>query len=180
MGRKVQFFLMGLLALLLAAGVMAQDATDEAPAGDAEQTCTPEQWEGFVPHMNEIVETITGDDPLLALFQIEAVIESIRATCTGGVWTSEDYGENSVVIGPVIFSGTLYEATLKTTGSASASMTTLEGKCDELESIILTTDLDSEEEEEATVLYEFENCIALFEVEGYGDSPWSFNVVKLR
>jgi hypothetical protein len=171
---KVLGFLVGLL--LMGAIGLAVTAQDDTP----ESTCTSEQWtENQTGIISILQELSTSSDPLLTLLHAEAAIETVRAICTGGAWSSEDYSNNSNVIGPIILTGTLYQATLKTAGSASVSITGVEGDCDEPNSLILSSDLDSEEVEESEALYEFDGCVGLIEVDGYG-SPWSLTLTKIR
>lgn len=177
MRRNLQFVVVGLLALLLAAGVMAQDATEEAADGQTEQSCTGDEWGEFLPGLIETVAQLeTVDDPLATLLLIQAHIGSMRSACTGGVWSSEEYGTSSSVIGPIIFTGSLYRATL-TSHAASVRITTLEGDCG-MSGIGATGD-SPDGVAESEVLWEFENCVAYFQVSPSGNT-WTLSVEKLK
>lgn len=173
------FILVGLLLVVLATamGAVAQDATQEAVT---EKSCTNDEWAAFAPKIVETANTLGKDeDPLFTLMLIEAMIANARAACTADVWTSDEYGLEGSVIGPIVFSGTLYQATLKTKGTAIVSATAIEGNCG-IVFISLSASLDGKgEEQETKELLKFKGCAAYFEVDGYGE-PWSLDIVKLK
>lgn len=139
-----------------------------------ELTCTPEQWQ---PIEDDLVLEAGGiteaESQALALSRIEARIETARAECTGGQFSSDSHPNG--ILGPIIFSGALYEATLTVDGAyGSVSLIALEGDCGILNSITGPIDGGSE-----TDLWEFKECVAIFEVNTSSSAPWTLSIKKL-
>jgi len=163
--KKVGWCIFTILMLLLGITAFAQET---------EQSCTSEQLQPYQDTLVEIASALaTAENPLEILVALDAGIDAIRWTCTGKAYTSEDYGLEAV-IGPVMFSGTLYKATLTSDTFASISVTAISGECDEFN--LMT--IGSFEGGEANTLYEFEECVAMFEINA--SKPWTFVIERIQ
>lgn len=163
------FILAGLLFILMTLGISGQ-------AQDTEQTCSDEQWTGFITPLTEMVSAFANaDDPLTVLLEIDTAIQTMRAACTGGTWTSEEYGTSSTVIGPITLDGTMYKATLISEKNASIRVTEMEGDC----GFAALGAVSSDDTTESSAIWKFEGCVAFFEVNGYG-TPWTVTLQKIK
>jgi hypothetical protein len=159
-----------MLLVLLAALLVPAAAQEEI-------SCTPEEWitsvralsDAMLPNIDSIA---SQEDGLLMLLIIEAAIDTVRATCTGGAFTDVDYTNG--IIGPIIFSGTLYQATLTTPEQGgSVSGTAIEGDCGFM--TFISTPFEGGEE---TSLFTFGgDCVMIFEVNVEG--PWTLTIERL-
>lgn len=157
----------GILLLILslcAAPLYAQDTS--------ERSCDPSEWGNFKPAIIEQLDHLEAN-PLETLLLLQTFISSARATCTGGEFTNETHPNG--IIGPIYFSGTLYQATLTVPDTyGSVRIRELEGDCD---AFILQGPVAGGSE---TDLWQFKNCVAMFEVNLSGTSDWHFIIERLR
>ncbi len=115
MRNKLQFLMMGLLALLLAAGVMAQDATEEPElfcvasetvnarfGGDMDPTTTHEAIAKLFDGMTQAAEQEDMKTYLDMARLVRRMLERVEWDCIGLHYASNIEREQSV-IGPVTF-----------------------------------------------------------------------------
>lgn len=181
MRRKVQLLVVGLLALLLAAGVMAQDATEEAGELCTTAELLDSPLGGPGPEMTIREALKAANDDLNAKADegnIEGWLQGARgltfiygmlhARCQGRYFTSEIEGEEAI-IGPITFPSGIWKSTFIYHGEyGSMQFTDLQGDCDMLTTgslYIMTASTDADGEEK---LMEFENCVALIEMNDDG------------
>lgn len=159
--------------------VLALTMVSIALAQDAETVCTPDDWRAKIDavssSLSELSAGVADQETALQVLSIaEAAIHTVRTSCTGYVFTNEDYPNG--IIGPVTFDGTLYQVTFSSMGGfAYFKMVGDEGGC----SVVgVSTDLEGGEE---TDLWEPSgNCITLFEVNGPRDGQWTLTFERLR
>jgi len=157
-------FVMVVLFVLLVLPVGAQD----------EVGCTAEQYENGAAVLIETLNQLaTDENPYNILLGIEMTIDLLRYECFGEGYNSELYPNG--IVGPAMFQGTLYQATLSSPdGFGSVAMTAIEGDCGL--TFPLSTDIEGGEE---TDLWEFGgDCIALFEVNAPG--AWTLDIQRLQ
>lgn len=166
MHRLLLSFMLVLSLLIIPTQLIAQEQITE-------QTCTPEQWQELQNGLTtEIATLATSETPLLVLLRIQASLDITRATCTGGQFSQETHPTG--IIGPMVFGGTLYQATLDLGEGefGSAQLTTLEGDCGSWPLLSVSGDEGTE-----TDLWNFEGCTAIIEVNTSSD--WSLSIERL-
>lgn len=142
-----------------------------------EVSCTPEEYQDYIQVLIDVLneykpQIVVETDALEVLIGIEMAIDGLRANCTGGSFAAADYSNG--IIGPISFSGTLYQAEFTTTTFGTVTFVEIDGDCGMEFMSISEVDGDSE-----TDLWEFGgDCVTMFEVQGGGD--WTLNIEKLR
>lgn len=139
-----------------------------------ELTCTPEEWQTIEDDLAlEAGGIVEAESQALALLRIEARIETARAMCSGGQFSRDSHPNG--IIGPIIFSGALYQAELNVVGTyGNVSLTPLEGDCGFSFGLSAPTSGGSE-----TDLWKFKGCVAMLEVDTYPPAPWTLSITKL-
>lgn len=167
MFRSVAIFI---ICCAMAFPVFAQD-TEEA-------SCTPEQWQQYQNVITETAASLaTSDNPSLILLGLEALIDTARAVCTGAQYSKTDNPDG--ILGPMIFGGTLYKATLNSVGGyGSVKPLALEGNCGGFTfEMPMSTAFGGGSE---STLYRFEGCVAMFEINASSAEDWTFTIERLR
>lgn len=161
------FFLSVLLVFVLILTVPAF-AQEEA-------TCPPEKWAEISDTLISLSNDLAAaDNPLEQLLLIRTEIETVRAVCSGGVFTKADYPDG--IIGPINFGGTLYQATLESVGSVAVlSRVEIDGDCDFVVSIITPFTGGAE-----SGLWKFDECEAMFEIDAASARDWTLTIERLR
>lgn len=108
---------------LLAAPVLPQDE---------EFGCTVEEWKTALTEVGTNIitfadEITTEQEALDTLLAIETAVISGRAFCAGAQYSSET--NPTGIIGPINFSGTIYQATLTTDTFGTLESTVIDGDC---------------------------------------------------
>ncbi len=168
--------------IMLVIFILALVCVGMVGAQEEEFTCTAQEFRDmFVPLLDAIkgaMDNATTDAEALTLFLgIETVIANVRLACGGTrEFTSEAYPNG--IIGPISFSGTLYQVSISSTGGdASFSTTVIEGDCDIIPPGIFTTNGGNAE----TDLWEpGGDCMAMFEVNTYGATGWVLDFERLQ
>lgn len=161
---------LGMFFLLMLAFVSAASAQEPA----SEQTCTPEEWAAYQQSFTDIIpELTTSENPIDILLLLDAIINTVRATCTGATYSSEELGTEAI-IGPIAFSGTIYQATLTSEYFSSVQITEIAGDCDKF-NLLSVAEMTGGT---ANTIYEFSECVAMFEVNS--SKPWTFAIERIR
>lgn len=141
-------------------------------------TCTAEDYAAVTKLVAEQLATLTQPDaqPAQAMLIMRATLDTYQAKCTGGTFTNVT--NPTGIVGPVVFDGTIYQATLTLPEGeniyGSASLTTIEGDCGYGTFISPATTGGSE-----TELMKFGgDCVALFEVNTEQD--WTLTFAKVK
>ena len=158
--------------LLLALLALASIAQEEEPA------CTVEGYQAFAENFgtttdSALTDVSDNDSGLFYLLILEALIETQRSLCSGRQFNNETYADG--VIGPLIFGGTLYQATLSSEGNVTLGNIALEGSCP---FVYLYTGTDRRED---TDLWRMEDCAMMLELDAFNDSTtWTLVIERLQ
>jgi hypothetical protein len=147
-----------------------------------ETTCSELDWaemvEGIIAMLTtdqlEISGSIVTIDPMQRLYMAHTGMNTIRAACTGYTFTSDEYANG--IIGPVMFTGSVYEGTLTVSesgGFPTMTFTSLSGECGLIPmlSIMSTETSDSS-------LFRFDQCTTMIEVNSRG--PWTLSFSRIQ
>ncbi|MGJ3241147.1 MAG: hypothetical protein ACFE0Q_20725 [Anaerolineae bacterium] len=155
--------------------LMAQDSNENPP----EPTCTTEEFqdglESLIGVIDEFSSQIESDfDAYNVLLAIETQIDNIRFGCGYEAITSETHPNG--IVGPLSFSGRVYEVTFTAEDElGTVSTTTLNGDCGIL-GVNLLTDMGGGTE---TTLVTFGgDCVAFFEING--PDVWELTFTRLQ
>jgi hypothetical protein len=166
----------GLIMLGMGVVMMAQDA-----ATLPEFACLPVDYTELKTQLTDIPAGFddAATDPALVLLTLRAAIDTFQARCTGGLFTYATHP--SGIVGPIAFSGTLYELTLTIPeadiATASMSLIDIEGDC----GLGFPTMIPGTSGGSQTDLLEFGgDCVAMFEVNVVGVRDWSLTIKKLK
>jgi hypothetical protein len=130
-----------------------------------ETLCGDQSTENIADILAGLAEDIrNGEDLNLTLLQVATMVGTIRATCSGYLWTSEEYG-NDTVTDPVVFADAAYRLIVEGNTSASVELTVISGKCGDTFAFIPSAGGRSES---VSVM---ESCYAILDLEG--DDIWS-------
>lgn len=183
-GQGTPLPLAGRLALLSGLLVFVALAAFNARAQDnvtlPTYTCTAEDYATVTKIIDEQLATLSQPDadPALAMVLIRAALDTYQAKCTGGTFTKATHPNG--IIGPIVFTGSLYQATLQITPGdfayGSAKWTTISGDCG-LFTLLSVTDGKGDANE--TDVLKFKDCVALFEVDA-SEGDWTFTLAKLN
>lgn len=165
------------LAFLLILSSMSMSIS----AQGSEFSCTVEEWASMLNSLTEnfleLTSQVTDETSILeTTLLIKAGVDSIYAICSNGTFSEETHSNG--IIGPISFSGTLYQITLSSSdGGSSFSTTVIEGDCGFTPPSIFT---DMEGTTETDLWEPGGTCVAMFEVETYGASGWELVFERLR
>ena len=158
------------LIIVLVMPVMAQDEDEAACSVGQLQDVLRSGVEVWIPLIDGL-ESVQDAFDLMIGFQ--AAIETQRTICSGGLWTSEEYANG--IVGPIKFSGTLYQATLSMDTFGSVRIVTVDGNC----GLNRTMGVNGSDGGEETDLLEFGgDCLAMFEVNT--SEAWTMVIERLR
>ncbi len=166
---RYMLLLMVSIISLFGTSVIAQDATP-MPG------CTNEQWQEYfqgIQNVIDLAKTVTTEEEFRnALVVIGGAVELAQGNCGGKEWSSEEYPLG--IIGPVLFGGEIYEATLESSKSASVSMLAIEGNCG---AVFMSTSLDGGTEAD---LWRFKDCVGMIEVNSPDDANWVLTIKRIK
>jgi hypothetical protein len=158
--------------LVGASFAIAQDATPEASCSPAE---FKEALTNGLSSLQEQVTTLQTEEDILAfLLGMETSIDGLRATCVDTSFSSENYPNG--IIGPIRFTGTLYEVTftIEEGGLGYATGVTVEGDCPS--SFLISP--SSNESSETDLMRLRGECFYMFEVNT--STEWTLDIVRIR
>jgi hypothetical protein len=146
-------------------------------AQDTEQTCTPEQWQEHQEWFIEAISTLaSSENPLNVLLLIDAGIDGVRAQCTGGQFSKVENPDG--IFGPIVFGGTLYKVTFETLGGyGRLKPLVISGNCGLMFNVGFTTPVEGGAESE---LWQFDQCVAMFEVDTINAEDWHLSIERIN
>lgn len=165
------------LALLLGVPIVALVTTAQ---DTTEQACEASQYEQFSSAFGELVDTladpvIDNDSGLLYLLQLDTAIQTQRAVCGGGVFNKGTHPDG--IIGPILFSGTLYQGTITSESRITVGNVVIEGDCP----VAIYQYTGSDRTEDTELWRMGGDCVMMLEIDTGTDSDeWTLTLERLQ